>query len=80
MNSYLEDQDGNKSSKRLWGSILMFTGTFLSASLALLAVFHPISTENANLIVKIIEINFIGGFGALGVTEIGKLKQLSKRK
>lgn len=65
MNNFLEDSAGNKSSKRLWGSVLLGTGILFSTALFFYSLFKGAS--DANTALGIINIFLISGGGLLGV-------------
>lgn len=69
MASYLEDNNNNKSSKRLWGSILLTKGMLLSIVLCVLAIFFEVKTPD--FLFRVVELDYVSGCGLLaaGVIE-----------
>jgi len=65
MNQFLQDTTGNKSSKRLWGSILLGTGILFSSILFAYSLFKGAS--DASTALGIINIFLIAGGSLLGV-------------
>jgi len=67
---FLEDSRGNKSSKRLWGSILLTTGILFSAIL----FFYSLKTgaKDASTALGIINTFLISGSGLLGISVFEK--------
>ena len=59
LNKYLNDQVGDKSSKRLWGSVLIGIGTFIGLGSCIYALFFHIGA--ATFIKNIIEIFVLSG-------------------
>ena len=74
-NNFLEDSKGNKSSKRLWGSILLSTGIVFSAILFVYSLF--LGAKDAATALGIINIFLISGGGLLG---IGVFEKIGKSK
>jgi hypothetical protein len=64
-NDFLQDSQGNKSSKRLWGSILLGTGILFSGILFCYSLFK--GAADAATALGIINIFLISGGGLLGV-------------
>ena len=64
-NKFLEDSKGNKSSKRLWGSILLITGILFSAILFFYSL--KIGAKDAATALGIINMFLISGSGLLGI-------------
>lgn len=66
-NSFLEDADGNKSSKRLFASILIPIGILMAVIAYTIALFHPLG--DASSVIKIIGLilGLGGGLDGLGV-------------
>lgn len=64
-NNFLEDAKGNKSSKRLWGSIILGTGILFSVVL----FFYSLSkgAADAATALGIINMFLISGGGLLGI-------------
>lgn len=64
-NGYLQDSHGNKSSKRLWGSILLLTGITFSGLLFM----HSLHTKVADTptTLSIINMFLISGGSLLGI-------------
>ncbi len=65
MIEYLQDSKGNKSSKRLWGSILLGTGLLFSAILFAYSLYA--GAADAVTALGIINIFLMSGGGILGV-------------
>ena len=74
-NKFLEDSTGNKSSKRLWGSILLSSGILFSAILFGYSLF--LGAKDAATALGIINIFLISGGGLLG---IGVFEKVGKNK
>ena len=76
MNDYLQDISGNKSSKRLWGSVLLGTAIVLSTAVVITSVY--VGNKIDDNVVSILDGCFLTG-GALlgfGVAEVfGKGKK-----
>jgi len=69
MNTFLEDQNGNKSSKRLWASILISCGILLGICFFITSCFFDFFfIKNSSYIIKIIEIFIFSGCGLLGIS------------
>lgn len=64
-NNFLQDSKGNKSSKRLWGSILLSIGIIFSGILFYCSLFK--GAADAATALGIINIFLISGGGLLGV-------------
>lgn len=64
-NKMLQDQNGNMSSKRIWGSILLSSGILFSSILFYFSLFKGAS--DANTALGIINIFLISGGGLLGI-------------
>tara|TARA_R110002012_G_scaffold215674_5_gene386715 strand:- start:2798 stop:3028 length:231 start_codon:yes stop_codon:yes gene_type:complete len=64
-NNFLQDSKGNKSSKRLWGSILLIIGIIFSGILFCCSLFK--GAADAATALGIINIFLISGGGLLGV-------------
>ncbi len=64
---YLRGPQGEKSSKRLWGSVLIGTGTIIGFGACIYALFYPIG--HADFIKSMVEVFIFSGCGlALGGT------------
>lgn len=72
-NKFLEDSKGNRSSKRLWGSILLSTGIIFSAILFGYSLF--LGAKDAATALGIINIFLISGGGLLGIGVFEKIKE-----
>jgi len=64
-NNFLQDSKGNKSSKRLWGSIILGTGILFSKILFYYSLFK--GAADAATALGIINIFLISGGGLLGI-------------
>jgi hypothetical protein len=64
-NNYLQDSQGNKSSKRLWGSILLFIGIVFS--MILFGFSLVAGAKDASTALGIINIFLIAGGSMLGI-------------
>jgi hypothetical protein len=62
---FLEDSKGNKSSKRLWGSILLVIGTLFSIILFFYSL--KIGAKDADTALGIINTFLISGSSLLGI-------------
>ena len=62
---YLKDLNGNKSSKRLWGSILMFSGVACSILLFLNSLLY--GAKDPQSAISVVNILLIAGGSLLGV-------------
>jgi hypothetical protein len=69
-NDFLQDSKGNKSSKRLWGSIILGTGILFSVILFSCSLFR--GAADATTALGIINIFLISGGGLLGVSVFEK--------
>jgi len=65
MSDYLQDANGNKSSKRLWGSILLTLGIVASAILFYYSLL--IGSKDAATALGVINIFLIAGSSLLGI-------------
>lgn len=65
MTGYLQDTKGNKSSKRLWGSILLGTGLLFSVILFIFSLYK--GAVDSVTALNIINIFLISGGGLLGI-------------
>ena len=65
MSDYLQDASGNKSSKRLWGSILLTLGIIASAILFYYSLL--IGAKDAATALGVINIFLIAGSSLLGI-------------
>jgi hypothetical protein len=64
-NNFLEDASGNKSSKRLWGSIILGIGILFSAILFFYSL--KIGAKDAATALGIINMFLIAGSSLLGI-------------
>ena len=64
-NNFLEDAQGNKSSKRLWGSILLVIGVLFAITLFIFSVIN--AAQDPSTALRIIDIFLIAGGSLLGV-------------
>ncbi len=64
-NKYLQDASGNKSSKRLWGTILLSIGTMFSIILFFYSL--GIGAKDADTALGIINTFLISGSSLLGI-------------
>jgi multidrug transporter EmrE-like cation transporter len=64
-NNFLQDSQGNKSSKRLWGSILLFIGIVFS--MILFGFSLVTGAKDASTALGIINIFLIAGGSMLGI-------------
>lgn len=62
---FLEDSTGNKSSKRLWGSIVLALGITFSSILFFYSLYKIVA--DANTALDIIQTLITAGFGLLGI-------------
>lgn len=65
MYNFLQDCKGNKSSKRLWGSIILGVGLLFSITLFFYSLFK--GAADASTALGIINIFLITGTGLLGI-------------
>jgi len=72
-NKFLEDSKGNKSSKRLWGSVLLSTGVLFSVILFSYSLF--LGAKDAPTALGIINMFLISGGGLLGIGVFEKIKE-----
>jgi len=75
MNKFLQDSKGNKSSKRLWGSILLGSGILFSIILFFYSIWYK--AGDAPTALGIINMFLISGGALLGV---GVFEYLRKKK
>lgn len=73
MTDYLKDAKGDKSSKRLWGSILLIVGLIFSSVLFAFSLYK--GAADASTALGIINMFLIAGGGLLGVGVFEKIKQ-----
>ena len=64
-NNFLQDSKGNKSSKRLWGSVLLGIGILFSTILFACSLYK--GAEDATTALGIINMFLISGGGLLGI-------------
>ncbi len=62
---FLEDSHGNKSSKRLWGSIILAFGILFAVVLFAFSLIY--TSEGVGTCLSIIDLFFVVGSGLLGV-------------
>lgn len=72
MNNFLHDQNGHKSSKRLWGSLLLFNGIALKNGEWLLLLFKKI--PNIEVMQQSSDALIYMGSALLGISVIEFLK------
>lgn len=72
MNKYLEDVAGNKSSKRLWGSILFTVAIILAVYTVVASV--ALGTLIDNNVFNILMVLFTSGTSLLGIGTFEKSK------
>lgn len=77
MKSYLDDNYGNKSSKRLWGSILLIVAIIFSSILFYFSLIK--GAQDAVTASGIINMFFYCGSGLLGIGTFEKIK-ITKKK
>lgn len=65
MNDYLQDTSGNRSSKRLWGSIILLVALFLSVATTITSVYE--NNQIDDNVVSILQMLFFTGAGLLGI-------------
>ena len=63
--SYLEDSKGNKSSKRLWGSIMMVNGIIMSICLFAWVLWRPEASYDSAI--RVMETVLAMGTALLGI-------------
>jgi len=64
---FLDDSDGNHSSKRLWGSILMISGVIMAFVLFVMSLFYDIQSLTIEHGIKLIQLFFMTGGSLLGI-------------
>lgn len=64
MNGYLQDSSGNKSSKRLWGFIILGSAIFLSIFIVIYDVFYNVELTIG---IEILKFMFTSGSALLGI-------------
>ena len=69
---FLRDSKGNKSSKRLWGSILLGIGIIFAATLFIYSL--SLGAKDASTALGIINMFLISGSGLLGIGTFEKIK------
>ncbi len=77
-NKFLEDSNGNQSSKRLWGSILLVTGIVFAATLFVYSL--RTGAKDAATALGIINIFLISGSGLLGIGAFEKVIKQDEEK
>ncbi|NCB49886.1 MAG: hypothetical protein EOM53_04335 [Alphaproteobacteria bacterium] len=77
-NSFLEDANGNKSSKRLWGSIVLGIGILFSIVLFIYSLSK--GAADAATALGIINMFLISGGGLLGIGVFEKGIQSKEKK
>lgn len=70
---FLQDSDGNKSSKRLWGAVLLGTGVLMS--LVLFYYSTELQASDAETAIGIINSLFLSGSGLLGIGVFERIKK-----
>jgi hypothetical protein len=70
INKFLQDSKGNKSSKRLWGSILLTIGVMFSVILFVYSLYQ--GAADAATALGIINMFLISGGGLLGISVFEK--------
>ena len=70
INKFLQDSKGNKSSKRLWGSILLTIGVMFSVILFVYSLYQ--GAADAATALGIINMILISGGGLLGISVFEK--------
>ena len=70
INKFLQDSKGNKSSKRLWGSILLTIGVMFSVILFVYSLYQ--GAADAATAIGIINMFLISGGGLLGISVFEK--------
>ena len=63
--NFLDDINGNKSSKRLWGSIVLSSGIILAVTLFVVSLFK--GADDPTTAIKIINLCVVTGAGLLGI-------------
>ena len=63
--NYLEDNNGNRSSKRLWGSIILGFAVGLSVIMAAIDILYDIKVEPTTI--DIMKYMYLSGSGLLGI-------------
>ena len=76
-NNFLQDCQGNKSSKRLWGSILLGIGIIFSVILFAYSLYR--GTADAATALGIINMFLISGGGLLGIGVFEKGVNIKRR-
>ena len=76
-NKFLQDSKGNKSSKRLWGSILLATGIIFSTILFAYSLYR--GAADAATALGIINMFLISGGGLLGIGVFEKGINIKRR-
>lgn len=77
-NNFLEDANGNKSSKRLWGSIVLGIGILFSVVLFIYSLSK--GAADASTALGIINMFLISGGGLLGIGVFEKGIQSKEKK
>ena len=76
-NNFLQDSKGNKSSKRLWGSILLCSGIIFSTILFAYSLYR--GAADAATALGIINMFLISGGGLLGIGVFEKGINIKRR-
>lgn len=63
-NKYLQDNQGNNSSKRLWGSIILGLGVFLGLNLFYFSLF--VTVKDSSVALRVVEAFLAAGSALLG--------------
>jgi hypothetical protein len=67
MAKMLQDQDGNVSSKRINGTLLLWIGIIMGVITWAVAIFHPLGNARAAMEIVAIFIGMGGGLDAAGI-------------
>ena len=70
---FLQDSDGNKSSKRLWGAVLLGTGVLMA--LVLFYYSTELQASDAETAIGIINSLLLSGSGLLGIGVFERIKK-----
>ena len=77
INKFLQDSKGNKSSKRLWGSILLTIGVMFSVILFVYSLYQ--GAADAATALGIINMFLISGGGLLGISVFEKGNNIKRK-
>ena len=75
---FLKDDNRRKSSKRLWGSILLCTGAVVGATISYFGIFFKI--QDAEFVKFFVNSSYLSGSFLLGVSVAEKFSQMKKPK